>query len=80
MLITVSSGPHGPKFSQFHAVLSQNLAKSYVGAPSPPPTPGGLAPPPTGSPESDPGKVVGLSQKRPVSCKASDKEKIVCHI
>ena len=24
---------YGPKFSQFHAVFSQNLAKSYVGAP-----------------------------------------------
>ena len=26
---------YGPKFSQFHAVFSQNLAKSYVGAPLP---------------------------------------------
>ena len=25
--------PYGPKFSQFHAVFSQILAKSYVGVP-----------------------------------------------
>ena len=31
--------PDGPKFSQFHAVFLENLAKSYVGAP-----PGGLTP------------------------------------
>ena len=36
---------YGPKFSQFHAVFLQNLAKSYVGAP-----PGGLAPPPMRNP------------------------------
>ena len=46
--------PHGPKFSQFHAVFLQNLAKSYVG------TPGGLASPPTGNPGSAPGFLVEM--------------------
>ena len=44
-----TSPPYGPKFSQFHAVFPRNLAKSYVGAP-----PGGLVPPHTGDPGSDP--------------------------
>ena len=37
--------PHGPKFSQFHAIFLENLVKSYVGALHPPPPPGILDPP-----------------------------------
>ena len=37
--------PTALKFSQFHAVFFERLAKSYVGAPS-----GRLAPPPTENP------------------------------
>ena len=45
--------PHGPKNSQFHAVLwVENLTQSYVGAPSPPPR--GLVRPPMGNPGSAP--------------------------
>ena len=45
--------PLRTKMFSISCSFSENLAKSYVGAPPPP---GGLAPPPTGNPGSAPGQ------------------------
>ena len=50
--------PAPPKMFSISCSFSENLVKSYVGAP------GGLAAPPTGNPESAPGGRGTLKEKR----------------